>query len=324
MFFKFCRKFQVHFWEYKMGLFDKFKNGLRKTAQQLTAPLESLLKGTRQLPEAALGELEERLVATDMGTLTAQSIIQEIKESARKEGKLDPASLTPLLRKSILQRLSKAHPFWTPPNPVVILLAGVNGAGKTTTAGKLAARFSREGRKVLLAAADTFRAAAEEQLTEWASRAKVELVRGSHGAAPSTVVFDALKSGLSHGVDCFVVDTAGRLHNRQNLMEELQKISRVAEKAAPGVPLEKWLVLDANTGQNGLSQAREFNKGTPLTGLVLTKLDGTAKGGIAVALCEELGLPVRFIGVGEGLDDLIPFDPQMFSEALFPDPLVNV
>lgn len=307
-----------------MGLFDKFKNGLRKTAQQLTAPLEIFLKGQEALSDATLRELEERLVATDMGSATAQAIVEEISEAVKKEGKTDSVGLTRQLRGAISRRLSQAYSPWNPSSPVVILLAGVNGAGKTTTAGKLAARFSKEGRKVLLAAADTFRAAAEEQLTEWAARAKVEFVRGSHGAAPSTVVFDALKSGLSHGVDCFVIDTAGRLHNRQNLMEELQKISRVAEKAAPGVALEKWLVLDANTGQNGLSQAREFNKGTPLTGLVLTKLDGTAKGGIVVALCEELGLPVRFLGMGEGLEDLIPYDPQLFSEALIPDPLVNV
>jgi fused signal recognition particle receptor len=187
----------------------------------------------------------------------------------------------------------------------------------------LAARFASEGRKVLLAAGDTFRAAAEEQLTEWAQRAKVELVRGSHGAAPSAVVYDALKSGLSHGADCLVVDTAGRLHNRLNLMEELKKIVRVAEKAAPGIVQEKWLVLDANTGQNALNQAREFNKEVELTGLVLTKLDGTAKGGIVLALSEELGLPVRYLGVGESVDDLIPYDPKMFAEALVPDVVVN-
>ena len=307
-----------------MGIFDKFKNGLRKTAQQLTAPLGTILKGQEQLSEAALGELEEKLVAADMGAVTAQAVIREIREAVRKEGKADSVALSRQLRNAVSQRLSKAFSPWVPASPVVILFGGINGSGKNTTAGKISGRFSKEGRKVLLAAADTFRAAAEEQLTEWAARAKVEFVRGSHGAAPSTVVFDALKSGLSHNVDCFIVDTAGRLHNRQNLMEELQKISRVAEKAAPGVSLEKWLVLDANTGQNGLNQAREFNKGTPLTGLVLTKLDGTAKGGIVVALSEELGLPVRFLGVGEGLEDLIPFDPQMFSEALIPDPLVNV
>jgi fused signal recognition particle receptor len=307
-----------------MGLFDKFRNGLRKTAQQLSAPLENFFKGSAQLSEATLVELEEKLVRADIGSVTAKAITLEIRESFRKNDKESFSGFADLLRKAILQRISKNNGPWKPVSPTVILLSGVNGAGKTTTAGKLAARFSKEGRKVFLAAADTFRAAAEEQLTEWAARAKVEFVRGSHGAAPSTVVFDALKSGLSHNADFIVVDTAGRLHNRQNLMEELQKISRVAEKAAPGVPVEKWLVLDANTGQNGLSQAREFNKGTPLTGLVLTKLDGTAKGGIVVALSEELGLPVRFLGVGEGLDDLITFDPQMYVEALVPDPVVNV
>ncbi len=282
------------------------------------------MKGPGRLTPNEMGELEERLVAADLGSATALAIRKEVEEGIRQEGHADAATLARHLRGAVLRRLSKADPAWKPASPAVILLAGVNGAGKTTTAGKLAARFSQEGRKVLLAAADTFRAAAEEQLTEWAARAKVELVRGARGAAPSTVVFDALKSGLAHGADCLVVDTAGRLHNRQNLMEELHKIARVAEKAAPGIPQEKWLVLDANTGQNGLSQAREFNKGMGLTGLVLTKLDGTAKGGIVVALCEQLGLPVRFLGVGEGLEDLVPFDPRMFAEALIPDPVVNV
>ncbi len=286
--------------------------------------MEALLKGPARLIPGDLAELEERLVAADLGTETARAICKEVAEGVHREGKADAEILTGQLRNAVLRRLSKADPAWKTASPVVILLVGVNGAGKTTTAGKLAARFSMEGRKVLLAAADTFRAAAEEQLTEWAARAKVELVRAAHGAAPSTVVFDALKSGLAHGADCLVVDTAGRLHNRQNLMEELHKIARVAEKAAPGIPQEKWLVLDANTGQNGLSQAREFNKGMGLTGLVLTKLDGTAKGGIVVALCEQLGLPVRFLGVGEGLEDLVPFDPPMFVEALIPNPVVNV
>jgi fused signal recognition particle receptor len=198
---------------------------------------------------------------------------------------------------------------------------GVNGAGKTTTAGKLAARFAGEGKKVLLAAGDTFRAAAEEQLTAWAGRAKVEVLRGEHGASPSAVVFDALKSGFSRGMDCVLVDTAGRLHTRQNLMEELAKIGRVAEKAAPGVLKEKWLVLDANTGQNALNQAREFHQGVGLTGMILTKLDGTAKGGIVVALTDQFSLPVRFLGVGEGLEDLIPFDAEMFVNAFIPDPV---
>ena len=301
-----------------MGLFDKFKSGLFKTAQQLAGNLETLLKGTTQLSKTTLSELEERLVRADLGSSASSSIVKEVEEAVKNEPTLDNVILANHLRKVLLEKLLKVHVSADLPKPVIILLMGVNGAGKTTTAGKLAARFSSEGKKVLLVAADTFRAAAEEQLTEWAGRAKVEFVRGAHGAAPSAVVFDALKSGFSRGSDCVVVDTAGRLHNRLNLMEELKKIVRVAEKAAPGVIQEKWLVLDANTGQNALNQAREFNKEVGLTGLVLTKLDGTAKGGIVVALAGELGLPVRYLGVGEQVDDLIPFDPQMFVEALIP------
>jgi fused signal recognition particle receptor len=307
-----------------MSLFDKFRSGLRKTAQQLTANLDSILRGSTKLSQSTLDEMEERLVSVDMGASTSQSIVREIQEQLKSEANPSRETLALYLREAVFQRLFKAFSPLKLSHPVVILLMGVNGAGKTTTAGKLAARFSLEGRKVLLAAGDTFRAAAEEQLTEWAERAKVEFVRGSHGAAPSAVIFDALKSGIAQGSDCLLVDTAGRLHNRQNLMEELQKITRVAQKAAPGIHQEKWLVLDANTGQNALSQAREFNKEVQLTGLVLTKLDGTAKGGIVVALSEELGLPVRFLGVGEGLEDLIPYDPRMFAEALVPDPVVNV
>lgn len=307
-----------------MSLFEKFKNGLFKTAQQLTANLDSLLKGSAKLSESMVGEMEERLVAADMGVETAQAILREVQDSLRGVGTIDSDVFSRHLRETISRRFLKANIPWTLANPVVVLLIGVNGVGKTTTAGKLAARFSLDGRKVLLAAGDTFRAAAEEQLTMWAKRAKVELFRGAHGAAPSAVIFDALKSGLSHGADCFLIDTAGRLHNRLNLMEELKKIVRVAEKAAPGVAQEKWLVLDANSGQNALSQAREFNREVGLTGVVLTKLDGTAKGGIAVAVSDQLGLPVRYLGVGEGLEDLILFDPKLFVEALIPDPVVNL
>jgi len=307
-----------------MGLFEKIRNGLKKTAQQLTGHLDSVFKGSAGLSKEKVQELEEGLVAIDIGAATARALLGEVQEKLKGESEPGPEALSRYLREGVFQRLLKAHSPLELPKPVVILLTGVNGAGKTTTAGKLAARFASEGRKVLLAAGDTFRAAAEEQLTEWAERAKVEFVRGSHGAAPSSVVFDALKSGLSRGVDCFLVDTAGRLHNRQNLMEELQKIARVAEKAAPGIKQEKWLVLDSNTGQNALSQAREFHKEIGLTGLVLTKLDGTAKGGIVVALSEQLGLPVRYLGVGEGLEDLIAYDPKMFAEGLIPDPVVNV
>jgi fused signal recognition particle receptor len=305
-----------------MGLFDRIKAGLFKTAQQLTAPLSSVL-GPTLTPET-LRQLEDQLVLVDMGVSTARDILKEVQEKVKAGSGKDPQGLAQILRGAVEAKLRKPFSPFELPKPAVILLTGVNGAGKTTTTGKLAARFSSEGRKVLLAAGDTFRAAAEEQLTQWAERAKVGIVRGSHGAAPASVVFDALKSGLSEGADCFLVDTAGRLHNRQNLMEELQKIARVCEKAAPGVHQEKWLVLDANTGQNAVSQAREFHKEVGLTGLVLTKLDGTAKGGIVVALSDQLGLPVRFLGVGESAEDLVPFDPALFAEALVPYPVLNV
>ena len=302
-----------------MGLFDKFKNGLLKTAQQLTGNLQSFLQGTTQLSKQTLKELEEGLVRADVGSMTARAIAKEVETAVKNDTTSERVSVVQHLRKAVLEKLLKVHVSDDLPKPVIILLIGVNGAGKTTTAGKLAAHFSSEGRTVLLAAADTFRAAAEEQLMEWAQRAKVQLIRGAHGAAPSSIVFDALKSGISQGADCMVVDTAGRLHNRLNLMEELKKIVRVAEKAAPGVHQEKWLVLDANTGQNALNQAKEFHKEVGLTGLILTKIDGTAKGGIVVALAGELGLPVRYLGVGEQVEDLIAFDPQMFVEALIPN-----
>lgn len=304
-----------------MGLFDRIKAGLVKTAQQLASPLSGVL-GPALSPET-LRQLEEQLVLVDMGVPTARDLLQQVREKVRAGSGSDPAGLAKALREAVEAKLRRSFQSLELPKPAVILLTGVNGAGKTTTAGKLAARFSSEGRQVLLAAGDTFRAAAEEQLTQWAERAKVGLVRGSHGAAPASVVFDALRSGLSGGADCLLVDTAGRLHNRQNLMEELQKIARVCQKAAPGIHQEKWLVLDANTGQNAVSQAREFHKEVGLTGLVLTKLDGTAKGGIVVALGDQLGLPVRFLGVGEGVEDLVPFDPALFAEALVPYPVVN-
>ncbi len=290
-----------------MGLFDKFKRGLAKTARQLTSNLGALMGEKARLSDGAAKDLEERLVSTDMGLGMAQSILGEVQERLEKTGKNETPALPVLLREMLIRRLSGYHTPWELARPSVVLLVGVNGAGKTTTAGKLGARYSGEGRKVLLAAGDTFRAAAEEQLTSWAERAKVELVRGSHGAASSAVVFDAIKSGLQNGSDCVIVDTAGRLHNRSNLMEELKKIARVAEKAAPGIRHEKWLVLDANTGQNALNQTRDFHLGMGLTGLVITKLDGTAKGGIVVNLCEQEGLPVRFLGVGEGIEDTHSF-----------------
>ncbi|HET9869002.1 MAG TPA: signaling recognition particle receptor family protein, partial [bacterium] len=255
-----------------MGLFDQFKKGLQKTSQSLWGGLTGLLQG-EALSEADLARLEEGLILADVGPATARALAAEVREKSRRS----PQATAGLLRESLLERLSKVQSPLELPKPSVILLLGVNGAGKTTTAGKLALRFAQEGRRVLLAAGDTFRAAAEEQLTEWAGRAKVDLFCGKHGAAPSAVVFDAVQAGISRGADLVLVDTAGRLHNRPNLMEELEKIVRVAQKAAPGIIQEKWLVLDANTGQNALVQAREFHQHTGLTGLVVTKVDGTAK-----------------------------------------------
>jgi fused signal recognition particle receptor len=299
-----------------MGLFDQIKNGLEKTARQLSSGLGQILHSSQPISRETLALLEEQLILCDTGVETAQAIVKELSEKAAAL----PASSIPvgkqLLKEVVEHRLVFQNPPWELARPVIILLGGVNGAGKTTTAGKLAARYTKEGRKVLLVAGDTFRAAAEEQLTQWSDRAKVEVVRGAHGASPSSVIFDALKSGLSRGKDCLIVDTAGRLHNRSNLMEELDKIARVIQKAVPGISEERWLVLDANTGQNAIHQAREFNQGMTLTGLVLTKLDGTAKGGVVLALADRLSLPIRFLGVGEGLEDLVPFDARLFAEAL--------
>lgn len=299
-----------------MGLFDQIKNGLKKTARQLSSGLGQILHSSQPISRETLALLEEQLILCDTGVETAQAIVKELSEKAAAL----PASSIPvgkqLLKEVVERRLVFQNPPWELARPVIILLGGVNGAGKTTTAGKLAARYTKEGRKVLLVAGDTFRAAAEEQLTQWSDRAKVEVVRGAHGASPSSVIFDALKSGLSRGKDCLIVDTAGRLHNRSNLMEELDKIARVTQKAVPGISEERWLVLDANTGQNAIHQAREFNQGMTLTGLVLTKLDGTAKGGVVLALADRLSLPIRFLGVGEGLEDLVPFDARLFAEAL--------
>lgn len=302
-----------------MGLFEKLKNGLKKTTQQFSQGLGFLLKAEPRLSKEELETLEENLVRADVGVSTARQLAREVEDLLKEETSAGGARVSGALKKAILRRFAKVGSPSELPKPVALLLVGVNGAGKTTTAGKLATRFVQEGRKVLLAAGDTFRAAAEEQLTEWAGRARVELLRGEHGASPSAVVFDALRSGFSKGMDCVVVDTAGRLHNRKNLMEELGKMARTAEKAAPGVPLEKWLVLDANTGQNALNQAREFHQGVGLTGVVLTKLDGTAKGGIVLALVDQVPIPIRYLGVGEGLEDLIPFDPEMFAQAFIPD-----
>jgi fused signal recognition particle receptor len=299
-----------------MGLFDKLASGLRKTAEQISRGFGEILRpGVRLSPEI-LAELEEALILSDVGVVTARDVLKKMQDRLAGEPSGNPRNI---LRQCLRERLEWTGPLAVPlPDSVAVFMVGVNGVGKTTTAGKLAAQWALEGRKVLLAAGDTFRAAAEEQLTEWAKRAKVKVLRGDHQAAPSAVVFDALKSGVSQGFERLVVDTAGRLHNRVNLMDELKKVLRTADKAAPGLPVEKWLVLDASTGQNAISQAREFDAAIGLTGIVLTKLDGTAKGGVAVALADLVKVPIRYVGVGEGLEDLLPFDSERFAEALIP------
>lgn len=301
----------------KPGLFGYMARSLAKTRQKIGGSLNNVLRG-RRIDDEVLDELEEVLVTADLGLKTSMDLIESLRGKVRRQELKDPEALKTALRQSIQEILANAA---SPPgrenNPHVILVVGVNGVGKTTTIGKLAHHFSQKGRKVLLAAGDTFRAAAAEQLEVWAERANCPLVRQKHGADPSAVAFDAVEAALARERDMVLIDTAGRLHTKVNLMEELKKIHRVLDKRLPGAPHEVILVLDATTGQNALSQAKLFHEAVPLTGLVLTKLDGTAKGGIVVAIANEMKLPICFVGLGEGLEDLRPFDPNDFAQAIF-------
>ena len=300
-----------------MGLLDRLRGGLLRTREVLTTPLEDLVRGRRPLDETALESVEEALIAADLG-LPAVAEAMEVLRA--RSGEIAPGGL-PAMREALRDEIRRALecPAGPPPfsaRPWVVFVVGVNGAGKTTTIGKLAAGWSAQGRSVLLCAADTFRAAAAEQLEVWASRAGAAFHRGASGADPSAVLTDALRSARSRGADAVLVDTAGRLHTKSNLMAELAKMARVAAREVPGAPHETLLVLDATTGGNGLAQGREFAKAGGVTGLVLTKLDGTAKGGVAVAVVRELGVPIRYVGVGEGVDDLLPFDAADFATSL--------
>ena len=261
-------------------------------------------------------ELEELLIQADLGVPGTEAVIARLRERARTDART-PESLRRALVEILTGELGEAAPLTLTPPPGVVVILGTNGSGKTTTIGKLAARLKGEGKKVLLAAGDTFRAAAIDQLEVWAQRVGVDLVRHNPGADPSAVVYDAAQAARARHADVLIVDTAGRLHTKANLMEELKKVDRVLRRELPGSPVEALLVLDATTGQNGIIQARQFKAALPLTGIVLTKLDGTARGGVVVAISRELGLPVKFVGVGEGLDDLQPFDPRAFAAALF-------
>ena len=301
----------------KKGFFSRLKRGLSKTREILTTDIDDLFSGNRKLDDDLLEELEELLITSDIGVSTAMDIMDKItKKSSEIQ---DAHGLKQVLKNEIADIMGHVTPTaqTASEKPHVVMVVGVNGVGKTTTIGKLAARQTSQGRKVLISAADTFRAAAVEQLTIWAERAQADIVKHKDNADPSAVVFDSIEAALSRNVDIVYIDTAGRLHTKINLMEEIKKIKRTIAKKIPQAPHEILLVLDATTGQNAISQATLFNEALDITGLVLTKLDGTAKGGIAVSICSTLNIPLKFIGVGEQIDDLQVFDPKAFVEALF-------
>lgn len=301
------------------NLLDRLKAGIQKTRSGLVDRIEDVIAGKKEIDAELLEELEYTLITADIGVRTTDDILERIRQQVDRKSTSDAGEIKNLIREQLLEvlRASENPIRVVTAAPAVVMVVGVNGAGKTTTIGKLAHRFLAEGRKVLLCAADTFRAAAIEQLDIWAKRANVDLIRQKTGADPSAVVFDALQAAKARGVDYVIVDTAGRLHTKENLMAELEKMRRTCQRVVPGSPHEVWLVLDATTGQNGLEQARKFTESAGVTGIVLTKLDGTAKGGVVVAIARELNLPIRFVGVGEKIDDLVPFAPDNFVESLF-------
>ena len=300
-----------------MGLFSKIGQGLKKTRDSLMNTVSSMLRSFTKIDEDLFEELEEILVMGDVGANTAARICQRLREDVKAQGVTDPMAIRGMMCSIISEMLEGGQELVLNTKPAVILVIGVNGVGKTTTIGKMAANFKAQGKKVILGAADTFRDAAIEQLAVWADRAGVDIVKHGQGADPAAVVFDTIKAAKARGCDIVICDTAGRLHNKKNLMDELAKISRVIERELPDADKEILLVVDATTGQNAVNQAREFKSAAGITGIVLTKLDGTARGGVVLAIREDLKVPVKFVGVGEGIDDLQPFDPQQFAEGLF-------
>ena len=305
--------------EQEPSLLEKLKSGVQKTRAGLVSALEDAIQGKKEIDAGLLEELEGTLLSADIGVRTTEEILERIRQRVERHQLADAAELRGLIREQLLEILaaSERAPARVAEPPAVVLMVGVNGSGKTTTIGKLAQRFKNEQRSVLLCAADTFRAAAIDQLEVWGQRAGVKVVRQGPGADPSAVLFDAVQSAQKNKVDYVLVDTAGRLQTKENLMLELQKMSRTARKVIPDAPHEVLLVLDATTGQNGLEQARKFTETSGVTGIVLTKLDGTAKGGIVVAIARELNLPIRYVGVGEKVEDLLPFDAEKFIQSLF-------
>ena len=300
-----------------MNIFSKIAAGLKKTKDSMMGKLETLMNSFTKIDEEFFEELEELLITCDIGVETSLDICGELRKKVKEKGITDPALIKDELKEIIAEMLGEDKKIDTSTTPTVILIIGVNGAGKTTTIGKLAARYKNEGKSVLVAAADTFRAAAIEQLEVWTKRAGVDIVKHAEGSDPASVVFDAVTAAKARGTDILICDTAGRLHNKKNLMDELRKISRIVHQQAEGCVLETLLVLDSTTGQNAVNQAKLFSEVAEITGIVLTKLDGTAKGGIIISIHRELGIPVKLVGVGEKLDDLQDFCAKDFADALF-------
>lgn len=300
-----------------MGFFNKIAQGLKKTRDSMMGKVDALLNSFTKIDEDFFEELEENLIMADVGAVTAARICDRLRKKVKEEGLASPDQVRGGLKQIISQMLEGPSELDLSTKPSVILVIGVNGVGKTTTIGKLALRLKNQGRKVILGAADTFRAAAIEQLEVWAKRADVELIKHAEGADPASVVFDTIAAGKARSADVIIIDTAGRLHNKKNLMDELNKISRVIERELPGASKEVLLVLDATTGQNAVNQAKDFKDAAGITGIVLTKLDGTARGGVVLAINNELDVPVKFVGVGEQIDDLQPFDADAFAAGLF-------
>ncbi|WP_110953093.1 signal recognition particle-docking protein FtsY [Anaerosinus massiliensis] len=304
-----------------MGFFDKLKKGLANTRQSFTEKIEQIVIGYAKIDDEFLDDLEEALIMADVGVKTSTRLMEEIRKGIRNKEIKEPGDLKPFLQEKITAILNEGEDtsIMAENPPTVIEVVGVNGVGKTTTIGKLGNYYREQGKTVMLAAADTFRAAAIDQLEIWGERIQADLIKHSEGSDPAAVAFDAVKAAKARKVDVLIIDTAGRLHTKFNLMEELKKISRVIQKEIPEAPHETLLVLDATTGQNAINQAELFSKAAPVSGVVLTKLDGTAKGGVVIGIKSELNMPVKWIGVGEGINDLRPFHADEFAKALFDD-----
>jgi fused signal recognition particle receptor len=300
-------------------LLQKLRSGLKKTKDSLGTQLDKAVRLGRPVDESILGPLEEALIQSDIGVGLTTHLVDLVNDKIKSNELSNVEAVKKLIHDELLAIFRNTDPWWEKryPQPAVFMIIGVNGVGKTTSIAKLAYEYKKQGKKVLICAADTFRAAATEQLEIWAKRVGVDLLKQQSGSDPAAVVFDALTASKAQKKDLVLIDTAGRLHTKTNLMQELAKIRKVANREVPGAPHESWLVLDATVGQNGIVQAREFMNITPISGIILTKIDGTAKGGIVVSIAKELGVPIKFLGVGESLEDLIPFEPKKFIDALF-------